>query len=167
MRELSILPDHFEDERNTIHFAAGQTSLYTLKQAKDFEFTDQQLLHIFSRLLEFMLLLSEQKYCQSCIQPENVKLVQAQGDKRYLAKVIDFSQLTRDELVQNAFIPNYFINPMREYDSKNSLIFKNIEDRLKNEFFTIVRTMQMIMIKESHVYEDFNVLKDLMASNKQ
>jgi hypothetical protein len=141
LKELSILPDHFEDERNTIHFAAGQISLYTLKKVKGFEFTDQQLVHIFSRLLKFMLLLGEQKYCYSCIQPENVRLVQVQGN-RYLAKVIDFSELSRDyEFVQNTFTPNYFLNPMREYDSKNRMIFKGIEDRLKNEFFTIVRTM--------------------------
>jgi hypothetical protein len=112
-----------------------------------------------------MLLLGEQKYCHSCIQPENVTLVQVQGD-RYLAKVINFVELSRDQLVQNTFTPNYFLNPMREYDSKNSMIFQNIEDRLKNEFFTIVRTMQRLMIKESRVSEDFNVRKDLMASNK-
>jgi hypothetical protein len=111
------LPDHFEDETNTIHFAAGQTSLYTLKKAKGFEFTDQQLVHIFSRLLEFMLLLSEQKYCHSCIQSENVTLIQVQGNNKYLTKVINFSELSRDELVQNAFTPNYFLNPMREYGS--------------------------------------------------
>jgi hypothetical protein len=135
------LPDHFEDELNTIHFAVGLTSLYTLKKVKDFEFTDQQLVHIFSRLLEFMLLLTEQKYCHSCIQPENVTLVQVQGNNRYLAKIVDFGELSRDELIQIKFTPNYFLNPMREYDSKNSMIFQNIEDRLKNEFFTIVRTM--------------------------
>jgi hypothetical protein len=56
---------------------------------------------------------------------------------------------------------------MREYDSQNSVIFQNIEDRLKNEFFTIVRTMQRLMIKESHVSEDFNIHKDLIASNKK
>ncbi len=56
---------------------------------------------------------------------------------------------------------------MREYDSKNRIIFKNLEDRLKNEFFTIVRTMQRLMIRESRVYEDFNIHKDLIASNKQ
>jgi hypothetical protein len=88
-----------------------------------------------------MLLLSEQKYFHSCIRPENVTLVQVQGDNRYLAKVTDFGELLRDQLVQNTFTPNYFLNPFREYDSKNSLTFKNIEDRLKNEFFTIVRTM--------------------------
>jgi hypothetical protein len=88
-----------------------------------------------------MLLLGEQKYCHSCIQPENVKLVQVQGYNRYLAKVIDFSELSRDQLVQNKFTPNYFLNPMRKYDSQNSMVFQNIEDRLKNEFFTIVRTM--------------------------
>jgi hypothetical protein len=56
---------------------------------------------------------------------------------------------------------------MREYDSKNFITFQNIEDRLKNEFFTIVRTMQRLMIKESRIYEDFAIQKDLMASNKQ
>jgi hypothetical protein len=88
-----------------------------------------------------MLLLTEQKYCYSCIQPENVTLVQVQGNNRYLAKIVDFGELSRDELVQNKSTPNYFLNPMREYDSKNSMIFQNIEDRLKNEFFMIVRTM--------------------------
>ncbi len=56
---------------------------------------------------------------------------------------------------------------MREYDSKNNMIFKNIEDRLKNEFFTIVRTMQRLMIRESRVSEDFTIQKDSMANNKQ
>jgi hypothetical protein len=160
------LPDHFEDECKTIHFAAGQISLYSLKQAKDFEFTDQQLVHVFSRLLEFMLLLGEQKYCHSGIQPENVTLVQVQGDNRYLAKVIDFSELSRDQIDQNTFTPNCFLNPMREYDSKNNIVFNKIEDRLKNEFFTIVRTMQRLMIKERRVSEDFNIKADLIASNK-
>jgi serine/threonine protein kinase len=87
--------------------------MYTLKQAKGFEFTDQQLVHIFSRLLEFILLLSEQKYYHSDIKPENITLVQVQGD-RYLVKVINFIELSRDELLQNTSTPNYFINPMRE-----------------------------------------------------
>ncbi len=43
----------------------------------------------------------------------------------------------------------------------------NIEDRLKNEFFTIVTTMQRLMIRESRVSEEFNIQKDLMASNKE
>ncbi len=47
------------------------------------------------------------------------------------------------------------------------MILKNIEDRLKNEFFTIVRTMQRLMIKESRVSEDVAIQADLMASNKQ
>ncbi len=163
------MPDHFEDELKTIHFAAGQISLYTLKGARDFEFTDQQLVHIFSRLLEFILLLGEQKYFHSCIQPENITLVQVQCDNRYLAKVIEFDELSKGELVQNSFTPNYFLNPMKEYeyDSKNIMIFKNIEDRLKNEFFTIVRTMQRLMTKESRVSKDFTIQKDLMASNKE
>jgi hypothetical protein len=93
--------------------------------------------------------------------------VQVRGDNRYLAKVIDFGELSRDELVQNTFTPNYFLNPMREYDSKNSMIFQNIEDRLKNKFFTIVRTMQRLMIKECRVSEDFTIQADLMTGNKE
>ncbi len=89
-----------------------------------------------------------------------------QGDNRYLAKVINFSEISGDELVKNTSTFNYFLNPMREYDTQNSMIFKNIEDRLKNEFFTIVRTMQRLMIKESCVSEDFIIQKDLIASNK-
>jgi serine/threonine protein kinase len=115
-----------------------------------------------------MLLLGEQKYCHSDIKPENITLVQVQGD-RYLVKVIDFGELSRDdEVVQNKFTPNYFLNPMREYEynSKNNIIFKNIEERLNNEFFTIVRTMQRLMIEESRVSEDFTIQKDLIASNK-
>jgi hypothetical protein len=117
------LPDHFEDERLMIHFAAGQTSLYILKKVKGFEFTDQQLVHIFSRLLEFILLLSEQSKCHSCIQPENVTLLQVQGDNRYLVKIIDFGEPSRDQLVQNTFTPDYFLNTMREYDAQNSMVF--------------------------------------------
>jgi hypothetical protein len=56
---------------------------------------------------------------------------------------------------------------MREYDSQNNIIFKNLEDRLKNEFFMIVRTMQRLMIRENRVSEDFTIQKDLIASNKQ
>ncbi len=93
--------------------------------------------------------------------------MQVQGDNRYLAKVIGFGELSRDQLVQSTFTPNYFLNPMREYDSQNSMIFQNIEDRLKNEFFTIVRTMQRLMIKEKRVSEDFTIQADLMASNKE
>jgi hypothetical protein len=93
--------------------------------------------------------------------------VQVQGDNRYLVKVIDCGEISRDQLAQNTLAPNHFINPMREYDSKNSMTLQNIEDRLKNEFFTIVRTMQRLMIRETRVSEDFTIQSDLMASNKQ
>jgi hypothetical protein len=93
--------------------------------------------------------------------------VQVQGDSRYLAKVVDFGELSRDQLVQNTFTPNYFLNPIREYDSQNNMVFQNIENRLKNEFFMVLRTMQRLMIRESRVSEDFNIRKDLIASNKQ
>jgi hypothetical protein len=42
-----------------------------------------------------------------------------------------------------------------------------MEDRFKNEFFMIVRTMQRLMTRESRVSEDFAIQKDLMDSNKE
>jgi hypothetical protein len=114
-----------------------------------------------------MLLLGEQKYFHSCIRPENIRLVQVQSNNRYLAKFINFDEPSRDQLVQNTLTADYFLNPTKEYDSKDSLISQNIEDRLKNEFFMIMRTIQRLMIKEGRVSEDFTIQKDLIASNKQ
>jgi hypothetical protein len=52
-----------------------------LKQAKDFEFNDHQIVHIFSRLVDFMLLLSLKDYCHSDLKPENVTFINVEGDK--------------------------------------------------------------------------------------
>jgi hypothetical protein len=41
-----------------------------------------------------------------------------------------------------------------------------MEERFKNEFFTIVRTIQRIMMKENKIAEDFAIDKDEIV-NKQ
>ncbi len=83
-----------------------------LKQAKDFEFNDEQLVHIFSRILEFMLLLKSKGYCHSDLKPENVTFINIEGDK-YHTKVIDFGELTKNSLSTKGYTANYFLNPMR------------------------------------------------------
>jgi serine/threonine protein kinase len=85
----------------------------SLKQSKDFNFTDQQIVHVFARLLEFMLLLSDKAYCHSDLKPENVTLVLVEGDN-YVAKIIDFGELTNNQLNPKGYTANYFLNPMRE-----------------------------------------------------
>ncbi len=86
-----------------------------LKKNKDFKFTSEHLVHIFARLVEFVLILSEKGYCHSNLKPENVALVHVQKDC-YVAKFIDFSQLTQNEFKPRGYTANYFLNPMRDYD---------------------------------------------------
>jgi hypothetical protein len=83
-----------------------------------------------------------------------VTLVLVEGDK-YVAKMIDFGELTKDQLVPKGYTNNYFLNPMREYNAENKIVFKDMQERFKNEFFTITRTIQRIMVKESEVADDF------------
>jgi hypothetical protein len=51
-----------------------------------------------------------------------------EGNK-YVAKVIDFGELTRNELVPKGYTANYFLNPVFKYDSENRIIFNNMEQR--------------------------------------
>ncbi len=105
-----------------------------------FSFTANQIVHIFSHLLEFILLLGEQGYCHSDLKPENVTLVPVEGDI-YVAKVIDFGVLSKNQLKTVGYTPNYFLNPRCQYDETGEIVFKDMEDRFKNEFFTVARTI--------------------------
>jgi hypothetical protein len=60
--------------------------------------------------------------------------------------VIDFGELTKNQLTPKGYTMNYFLNPMREYDTENTIVFRSMEERLKNEFFTIIRTIQRILV---------------------
>jgi hypothetical protein len=75
LKSIAVLPDVYDDNLKTIHFEAGATSLMTLKKRKDFKFTSEDLVHLFTRLLEFVLILSEKAYCLSDLKPENIVLV--------------------------------------------------------------------------------------------
>jgi serine/threonine protein kinase len=87
-----------------------------------------------------MLLLSSKSYCHSDLKPENITFINIEGDK-YQAKIIDFGELTRNSLSTKGYTPNYFLNPMRQYNDQGKIVFENMEERFKNEFFTIVRTI--------------------------
>jgi hypothetical protein len=49
---------------------------------------------------------------------------------------------------------------MRKYEEEGKIVFKNMEERFKNEFFTIVRTIQRIVMKENKIAEEFVIAKD-------
>ncbi len=96
-----------------------------------------------------MLLLSSKGYCHSDLKPENVTFINIEGDK-YQAKIIDFGELTKNQLLTKGYTANYFLNPMRKYEEEEAkIVFKNMEERFKNEFFTIMRTIQRIIIREN------------------
>jgi serine/threonine protein kinase len=87
-----------------------------------------------------MLLLSSKCYCHSDLKPENVTFIKIEGEK-YQAKVIDFGELTRDKFTPKGYTPNYFLNPMRQYDNQGRIVLENMNEIFKNEFFTIVRSI--------------------------
>jgi hypothetical protein len=80
--------------------------------------------HVFWRLLEFILLLREQGYCHSNIKPENITLVQVDSS-RYIAQVINFEQMTKNQLEIKEYTPDYFLNPNRTYSEANEIVFSN------------------------------------------
>jgi hypothetical protein len=68
--------------------------------------------------------------------------------------------LTKNSLSTKGFTPNYFLNPIRKYDNEGKIAFKNMEERFKNEFFTIVRTIQRIIMKENKIAQEFAISKE-------
>jgi serine/threonine protein kinase len=75
LKNLAILPDFYDENLKTIRFDAYSTSLMRLKKNKYFKFSSENILHIFVRLLEFVIMLSEKGYCHSDLKPQNVVLV--------------------------------------------------------------------------------------------
>jgi serine/threonine protein kinase len=95
LNSLSILPSHYDMPLKTIHFAVGQASLMDLKKSEIFQFNSQHLVHLFTRMLNFILVLKDKGYCHSDLKPENVTLVRV-TDNLYEARIIDFGELTKN-----------------------------------------------------------------------
>jgi serine/threonine protein kinase len=62
---------------------------YTKKT--NFVLTADQVVHVFTTLLEFVMIMKEKGYCHSDIKPANTQLVKCEDhENAYILKVIDF-----------------------------------------------------------------------------
>jgi serine/threonine protein kinase len=73
-------------------------SLEQLLENPEFRSTPDQAVHIFSVLLEFVLLMREKGYRHSDLKPGNTSLVRSEEDyNHYTLKVIDFGSLNQND----------------------------------------------------------------------
>jgi hypothetical protein len=80
LTEVAILPKHYNNQEKTIYFVPGACSLQQLTDNPEFWSTPDQAVHIFSVLLEFLLLMREKGYRYSDLKPENTWIVSSQDN---------------------------------------------------------------------------------------
>jgi hypothetical protein len=71
LENVAILPKYYNNHDKTIYFVPGVCSLQQLLDNPEFRTTPDQAVHIFSVLLEFVLLMREKGYRHSDLKPEN------------------------------------------------------------------------------------------------
>ncbi len=71
LEKVAILPKYYNDGDKTIYFDPGVCSLQQLLNNPEFRSTPDQAVHIFSILLEFVLLMREKRYRHSDLKPDN------------------------------------------------------------------------------------------------
>ncbi len=71
LAKVAILPKYYNNDDKTIYFVPGVCSLQQLLDHPEFRSTPDQAVHIFSVLLEFVLLMREKGYRHSDLKPEN------------------------------------------------------------------------------------------------
>jgi hypothetical protein len=59
LAKVAILPKYYDNDEKTIYFAPGVCSLQQLLDNPEYRSTPNQAVHIFSVLLEFILLMRE------------------------------------------------------------------------------------------------------------
>ncbi len=69
--KVAILPKYYNNDDKTIYFDPRVCSLQQLIDYPEFRSTPDQAVHIFSVLLEFVLLMREKGYCHSDLKPDN------------------------------------------------------------------------------------------------
>ncbi len=72
LAKVAMLPKYYNDEEKTIYFVPGVCSLQQLLDNPEFRSTPDQAVHIFSVLLEFVLLMREKGYRHSDLNPGNI-----------------------------------------------------------------------------------------------
>ncbi len=71
LAKVAILPKNYKNDDKTIYFIPGVCSLQQLLDNPEFISTPDQAVHIFSVLLEFVLLMREKGYRHSDLKPAN------------------------------------------------------------------------------------------------
>ncbi len=71
LTKVTILPKNYNNDEKAIYFVPGACSLQQLLDNPEFRSTPDQAVHIFSVLLEFVLLMREKGYRHSDLKPEN------------------------------------------------------------------------------------------------
>ncbi len=71
LAKVAILPKYYDSDEKTIYFDSGVCSLQQLLDNPKFRSTPDQAVHIFSVLLEFVLLMREKGYRHSDLKPDN------------------------------------------------------------------------------------------------
>ncbi len=71
LEKIAILPKYYNNDEKAIYFVPGVCSLKQLLDNPEFRSTPDQAVHIFSVLLEFVLLMREKGYRHSDLKPEN------------------------------------------------------------------------------------------------
>ncbi len=71
LEKIAILPKYYNIDDKTIYFVPGVCSLQQLLDNPEFRSTPDQAVHIFSVLLEFLLLMREKGYRHSDLKPDN------------------------------------------------------------------------------------------------
>ncbi len=54
--------------------------------------------------------------------------------------------MTRGSEPVNGYTPEYFNNPLREYDGEGRIVIRSEDERFKNEFYTVIRTLQRLVV---------------------
>ncbi len=71
LEKVAMLPKYYNNDDNTIYFDPGVCSIQQLLDHPEFRSTPDQAVHIFSVLLEFLLLMREKGYRHSDLKPVN------------------------------------------------------------------------------------------------
>ncbi len=72
LEKVAILPKYYNNDEKTICFIPGVCSLQQLLDNPEFKSTPDQFVHIFSVLIEFVLLMREKGYRLSDLKSGNI-----------------------------------------------------------------------------------------------
>ena len=86
--------------------------------------------------------MKDKGYCHSDIKPANTQFFRCKDrEDAYFLKVIDFGGVTKDSWQYSVCSPAFFNSPNRNYDLNGFVVFNNMEDRFKNEVYSVIRTI--------------------------